>query len=58
MEEMLPDIDPKQRKKDFNDYKYAVERAKETLEGEELEKCLIALHNWITYHERHNNGRN
>ena len=41
-----------------NDYKVAVERAKETLEGEELEKCLTALHNWITYHERHNNVRN
>ena len=52
---MLPDIDPKQRKQDIKDYKVAVERAKETLEGEELEKCLTALHNWITYQERHNN---
>lgn len=57
MYEMKPDRDPKQRKQDFNDYKVAVERAKETLEGEELEKCLTALHNWITYHERNNNVR-
>lgn len=38
---------------DIKAYNEAVERAKATLEGEDLEKCLTALKNWITYHERH-----
>lgn len=39
---------------DIKAYNEAVERAKATLEGEDLEKCLTALYNWITWHEREN----